>query len=48
MCGNVGLGAAVENLEELGDLLDCGRRVVNFGAQGINETIGEMGVRIKR
>ena len=41
MCGYVGLGAAVENLEELGDLLDRGRRVVYFGAQGIHETIGK-------
>lgn len=46
MCGDVGLGAAVENLEELGDLLDRGRRVVYFGAQGIHETIGEIAVRI--
>lgn len=48
MCGNVGLGAAVENLEEFGDLLDRGRRVMNFGAQRIHESIKEMAVRIKR
>lgn len=47
MCGNVGFGATVENLEELGDLFDRGRRVVYFGTQGIHETIGKMDVRIK-
>jgi hypothetical protein len=47
MRGNVRLGTAVENLEELGDLLDCGGRVVYSGAQGVHETVGEMAVRIK-
>ena len=47
MCRNVGLGAAVENLEEIGDLLDRGGRVVYFGAQGIHKTIGEQGCQDK-
>lgn len=37
MGSDVGFSTAVEDLEEGGDFLDSGRRVVNFSAQGVDK-----------
>jgi hypothetical protein len=37
MCGYVRLGTTVKDLEELGNLIDSRRRVVNSGTQGVDE-----------
>jgi hypothetical protein len=37
MSGNVRLRTAVKDLEELGNLIDRRRRVVDFGTQGVDE-----------
>lgn len=42
MSGNVRLRTAVKDLEELGNLIDRRRRVVDFGTQGVDEPSKEL------